>query len=367
MGLPQRDNRYLGQLSFNQQKLLRRAAQIMHHEADAIRQTSDRLNEDFIEAVDTILSMSGSLIVTGIGKAGHIGQKLAATFSSTGTPAHFVHPAEAIHGDLGRFSANDVVLVLSNSGETDEITRILPTIASNTSCIIAITSNSNSTLTKHATHTLLIRHDIEACRLNLAPTSSTAAMLAYGDALAMVVSEQRQFTENDFAKFHPGGSLGVKLLTVNDAMRPFEECRIASINATVRDVFTQQIMPGRRSGAIMLVDQDEVLKGIFTDSDLARMLERRDEASFDVPIAEVMTTRFTAIHAGAKLQDAIDILATRKISELPVIDVNDHPIGMIDITDVVGLVAQATSKLDSPSQSEHLDATNLPITIRVFA
>lgn len=358
------------ELSFNEQKQLQRAYKIIEAEAEALQKTALSMGAEFCQAVDAILKMQGSLIITGIGKAGLIGKKLVATFASTGTPAHFVHPAEAIHGDLGRFGANDIVLALSNSGETEELVRILPMIHRQASSLIAMTGSRESTLAKSANHVLMIEHGGEACNLNLAPTSSTTAMLAYGDALALVVCENRGFTEEDFARYHPGGSLGLKLLSVEDAMRPLEQCRVASQSITIREILTRQALPGRRTGAVMLVDEAGVLQGIFTDSDLARLLERREDARLDEPISNMMTRRFTAISSGAKMQDAIDILAKRKISELPVVDEDSRPLGLIDITDVMEL---ATSRGKASQKEVDLNGlarkefeTEMPVSIRLF-
>ncbi len=328
------------------------------------------MGAEFCQAVDAILRMQGSLIITGIGKAGLIGKKLVATFASTGTPSHFVHPAEAIHGDLGRFGANDIVLALSNSGETEELVRILPMIHRQASGLIAMTGSRDSTLAKSADHVLMIEHAGEACNLNLAPTSSTTAMLAYGDALALVVSENRGFTEEDFAKYHPGGSLGLKLLSVEDAMRPLQQCRVASQSVTIREILTKQSLPGRRTGAVMLIDESGVLRGIFTDSDLARLLERREDSRLDEPISNIMTRRFTAISNHAKMQDAIDILAKRKISELPVVDEASRPLGLIDITDVMELATSrgksATKEVDLNGLARKEIESDMPVSIRLF-
>lgn len=356
--------------SYVQQMRIERAVQVIEAEAAALKRTAFAIDGEFCRAVDAILEMKGSLLVTGMGKAGLIGKKLAATFSSTGTPSHFVHPAEAIHGDLGRFGANDMVLALSNSGETEELVRILPMIGRQALGLIALTSNAGSALANAADHVLLIHNGGEACNLNLAPTSSTTAMLALGDALAMVVSENRGFTEADFAKFHPGGAIGLRLLIVDDAMRPIEQCRVANCHDTVREIFTQHVLPGRRTGAVMLVDEVGALRGIFTDSDLARMLERRDEARLDQPISDVMTTRFTAISCGAKMEDAIEVLAHRKISELPVVDEDSRPVGLVDVTDVMELVTSGSAsrkELNFQALASKSIRKETPVSIRLFS
>lgn len=333
--------------------------EIVSMEAMALRDISENLGDDFLDAVDAIHNLHGCLLVSGMGKAGLIGAKLAATFASTGTPSHFLHAAEAIHGDLGRIRASDIVLMLSQSGETDEVTRILPTIKQQAKMLIAITSRSDSTLGRSADIVLLIPKHEEACALGLAPSTSTTSMLAIGDALALVVSRLRGFTSNDFARFHPGGSLGKKLAKVDDAMRTIEECRVAPSSLSIRQILVQVAKRGRRTGAIMLVDKDGCLNGIFTDSDLARLLEQRSDAQLDLPAESIMTKRFQAIQSGARLEDAIFVLAHRKISELPVIDDDNCPLGMIDITDVLGLV-QAKPSLRGTNSDE------APTTIRLF-
>ena len=215
------------------------------------------------------------MIVSGIGKAGLIGQKIMATLASTGTPSHFLHPAEAVHGDLGRVHADDVVLVLSQSGETEEIVRLLPPLAELGVPIIAITGRADSTLGRAARVVIDLGPVEEACPLGLAPSSSTTAMLAVGDALALVVSRMRGFAREDFARFHPAGNLGLKLSKVEQHMRPLEQCRVAPEGQTVREVLVRVSVPGRRTGATMLVDAEGKLSGIFTDSDLARLFEQR--------------------------------------------------------------------------------------------
>ena len=350
---------------------LARACSVFHQEAAAIAALEGPLGQDFLNAVEMLLELQGSLIVTGIGKAGLIGQKLAATFASTGTPAHFVHPSEAIHGDLGRFQALDIAIVLSNSGETEEIVRLLPELHSSTAGIIAITARPESVLAKSADAVLLLAGTQEACSHNLAPTTSTAAMLAMGDALAMVVSDERGFKASDFARFHPGGSLGRKLKTVDDVMRSIDECRIASVDASIRDVLVRVARPGRRTGAVMLVDGAGHLAGMFTDSDLAKILERRQDAVLDEPISNVMTRKFSAIQTQARLTDALSILAQRKISELPVVSDEDRPIGLIDITDVVAWIDSQELFDSSASEIDRMDGINeersYPTTIRLFS
>jgi arabinose-5-phosphate isomerase len=278
------------------------------------------------------------VIVTGIGKAGLIGQTLTATFASTGARAHVLHPAEAFHGDLGRVHADDVVLALSQSGETAEVLQLLPAFRSIPVKLIAMTASAESTLGRSASIVLPLGRLEEACSLGLAPSTSTTVMLALGDALALVVSRLRGFGPEDFARYHPGGALGRKLSAVDDHMRPLDQCRLAPANQTVRQVVLSSTRPGRRSGAIMLVDESGQLAGLFTDSDLARLIERRSDAALDQAMELVMAKSPTTVVSGTKMTAAIEILTERKFSELPVVDRQGRPIGMIDVTDVVGML-----------------------------
>ncbi|MBN2217887.1 MAG: KpsF/GutQ family sugar-phosphate isomerase [Pirellulales bacterium] len=317
---------------------LRLAREILCLESRALAAVAERLDPRFCEAVDYLYHCRGSVIVSGMGKAGLVGQKIMATLASTGTRAHCLHPAEAVHGDLGRVHRDDVVLVLSQSGETEEITRLLPSLRELGVPIIAITARDDSTLGRAATVTIEMGSLEEAGTLGLAPSTSTTVMLAVGDALALVTSQMRDFGREDFARFHPAGTLGQKLSRVEHLMRPLEACRVAGEDHTVRQVLVNVSKPGRRSGAVMLVDARGKLSGIFTDSDLARLFEHHREGLLDVAIREVMTAGPLAVHVGSLVADAVEIIARRKISELPVIDGKGCPIGMIDITDVVGML-----------------------------
>jgi arabinose-5-phosphate isomerase len=284
------------------------------------------------------------VVVTGMGKAGLIGQKIAATLSSTGTRSHFLHPAEAVHGDLGCLHEHDVLLALSNSGETEEICQLLPTVARLGIAIIAVTSTDHNSLAARADVVLRIGKLREACAWGLAPSTSTTAMLAVGDALALVASRQRGFTPQQFAVFHPAGSLGRQLKTVAELMRPLERLRTASCSDTVRNVFVRFANVGRRSGAVLLLDGDGRLAGMFTDSDLARLLERRRDDAFDGPIADVMNCAPLTVRPEATFGDIVELLSDRKISELPVVDGDHRPLGLIDITDVIGWLPPQTAE-----------------------
>lgn len=341
---------------------IRSARQIIQQESQALASIAKRLDNQFCRAVQYVYDCRGSVIVSGIGKAGLIGQKIMATLASTGTPSHCLHPAEAVHGDLGRVHHEDVMLILSQSGETEEVTRLLPSLADLGVPVIAMTASAESTLGRAAAVTLALGALEEACPLGLAPSTSTTAMLALGDALALVVSQMRHFKPEDFARFHPAGSLGRKLAKVEHHMRPLEQCRVASDSQTVRDVFLAVSKPGRRTGAIMLVDDEGRLSGIFTDSDLARLFERRRDQDLDGPIRTVMTARPCTLEGGSKMTDAVAIMAKRKISELPVVDADGKPLGLVDITDVVGLLPRG---MEPSAEASPAPTTGRPVC-RVF-
>lgn len=330
--------RTLGILSPFEQ--LRYAQEIIQIESQTLARLAGRLDTDFCRATHLMYRCVGSVIVSGMGKAGIIGQKIAATLASTGTRSHFLHPAEAVHGDLGRVHHEDVMLILSQSGETEEVLALLPSLTEFGVPIIAVTGRKSNSLARQSTITLELGPVKEACALGLAPSTSTTAMLALGDALALVTSRMHSFSPADFARFHPGGSLGRKLSNVEDLMRPLEECRVAYESQTVREIFVGLHRPERRTGAIMLVDEHGCLRGLFTDSDLARLFESRRDDAFDAPVRDVMTAHPRTVEIGSKVTDAVAILAERKISEMPVVDPSGAPVGMLDITDVVSMIPE---------------------------
>jgi arabinose-5-phosphate isomerase len=311
---------------------------VIQQEATALLNLAAQLDDSFSRAVDVLGRCGGSVIVGGMGKAGLVGQKIAATLASTGTRSHFLHPAEAIHGDLGRIGADDVLVLLSHSGETEEIVRLLPSLADLRLPLVAITGRRRSVLARQATVVIWIGEIEEAGCLQLAPSSSTTAMLAVGDALALATSQRRGFSSADFARFHPGGALGRQLSRVEDLMRPLHDCRVAPDDLTVRHVLVSRGRPGRRCGAVLLIDERGMLTGIFTDSDLARLLERQQDQLLDQPIRLVMTNSPTTVRQGTMMVEAVEILTARRISELPVTDDQHRPIGLIDITDVVAFL-----------------------------
>jgi arabinose-5-phosphate isomerase len=314
------------------------AREVLRIETEALERVRERLDTSIGRAADLIYRCSGSVIVTGMGKAGLVGQKLAATLASTGTRAFPLHPAEAVHGDLGRVRAEDIVLALSQSGETEEILRLIPALRRLGACLVAITERASSTLGQSADLCIALGPIEEACPLGLAPSASTTALMAVGDALALLVSRMRDFSPEDFALYHPAGSLGRKLMRVEDVMRTGKSLRRAHVDETIRAVFVRLAGPRRRSGAVLIEDDETHLLGIFTDSDLARLFEKRREADLDRPVGEIMTVNPKRVRVGSMLGDAVELLKKHRISELPVVDRNNHLVGLIDVTDLIGLV-----------------------------
>jgi arabinose-5-phosphate isomerase len=313
------------------------ARQVVRAEAAALELVAERLDQSFLDAVDLIARSPGRLALTGTGKSADVGQKIAGTLSSTGTRAYVLDATRAVHGDLGMVHPDDVALVLSHSGESEEIVRLLGPLRQLVGGVIGLTGSRNSTLARRADVAIVYGPVAECCPLGLAPSTSTTAMIAVGDALAFVLSRMRGFGREDFARFHPAGSLGRKLLRVEAVMRQGAELRIASCEDRVRDVFGGVRRRGRRTGAVMLTGADGRLCGLFTDSDLARLIEQRREAALDRPIREVMTERPLTTRLGASLVEAVDVLRAHKISELPVVDEGGRPVGLIDITDLMAL------------------------------
>lgn len=318
--------------------VLRQARDVIAKEAAALERLSKNVPASFYDAVEIIRKCEGAVIVTGVGKAGWIGQKISASMASLGTVSHFLNPSEAYHGDLGRIGKHDVVIALSNSGETSELSQILPRINQFDVPLIAITAKSSSTLAKHSDVVVDYGKISEACFLGLAPSTTTTVMLAIGDALAMIVARCRDFQPQDFARFHPGGNLGRKLSRVEEVMRPLAECRIAVQSETIREIYVRHSGKQRRVGVILVIDDDGQLCGLFTDSDLARLLERQRDNFFDQPIGEVMTREPITVPVGTKTEVAVETLACRNLSELPVVDGQHRPLGLVDITDVVSIM-----------------------------
>jgi len=312
---------------------------VLRIEADALRRLVDYVDISFDQAVDMLFSCKGRIILTGMGKPGLIGRKIAATMASTGSPSMFLHPAEAIHGDLGMVTANDVVLAISHSGETQEVVKLLETIKRIGAQLISLTGNLNSTLAKNSDVSIHVYIDKEACPLGLAPTASTTAQLAMGDALALALLEKRGFKEEDFALYHPGGSLGKKLLIVKEIMRKGEANPIVHEDVPLKDVLL--LITQSRAGCCTVVDDKGILSGIFTDGDLRRHFDDKPCAALaDEPVKNVMTPAPLNIHEDKLAVEAICLLREKKIDELPVVNSEGMPVGLLDIQDLLkaGLV-----------------------------
>lgn len=332
---------------------LRLIRHVIADEAESLASLSRQIGPEAVEAAQRIADCRGSVVVTGVGKAGWIGQKWVATLGSTGNRAHFLHPSEAVHGDLGRVGPDDLAIAISNSGRSEEVLRIAPFLAGHCHGLIALTGSTHNPLAELADTVVSIGQLREADPLGLAPTTSTTAMLAVSDAIAMLASRLVGFGASDFARFHPGGSLGHKLAPVDRLMRPLAQCRIAPEHGTVRETMVRSGIGARRTGAVMLVDGRGILTGLFTDSDLARLLEARRDDALDGPIADVMTRQFRRVIGGSLLVEAIEILKGKRISELPVVDDEGKPLGMLDITDVIAVTEIASdnqNRSQSPSQ-----------------
>ena len=306
---------------------------VLDNEARAVADLADRIDDSFVRACRHLLACQGRIVVIGMGKSGHIGGKIAATLASTGSPAFFVHPAEASHGDLGMITPLDVVLALSNSGETDEILTILPLIKRLGVPLVALTGNPRSTLAQAATVHIDVAVSQEACPLGLAPTTSTTAALAMGDALAVALLEARGFTADDFARSHPAGRLGRRLLLlVDDVMHTHE--RIP--RSTPKDLLSQALveMSHKGLGMTIVVDDGDRVLGVFTDGDLRRTLDRRLDIH-TTPVGEVMTSHCHTIAPGVLAAEALGLMEEYKINALPVTDSDGHLRGALNMHDLL--------------------------------
>jgi arabinose-5-phosphate isomerase len=316
------------------EKIKRCARQVIQIETHAVEALTQRLNDDFLSACELMLRCSGRVVVSGMGKSGHIACKIAATLASTGTPAFFVHPAEASHGDLGMITPKDVVLVLSNSGETDELLTILPFIKRQGIPLVAMTGNASSRLAKLADIHIDVSVAEEACPLNLAPTSSTTAALVMGDALAIALLEARGFTAEDFARSHPAGTLGRRLLiSIDDIMHKGEKIPRVRDSATVLEALVEITHKGL--GMTAVVNDENQLLGVFTDGDLRRTL---DDAQVDLratPVIEVMTKPAKTIRPEKLAAEAARIMEDHKINALLAVDENFHVIGAFNVHDLL--------------------------------
>lgn len=318
------------------EEMLKHAQDVLRMEAEAVLELIPRVDENFAEAVALILGCHGRTVITGMGKSGIIGRKMAATLASTGTPSFYLHPAEGIHGDLGMVTCDDVVIALSNSGETGEVLNILPSLRRIGAKIIAMVGNSSSTLAKNADVVLNVGVTKEACPLGLAPTSSTTAALAYGDALALALLKKHNFTASQFAIFHPGGSLGRKLLlTVENIMHSGSENPLVLSQTTVQDALF--VITDKGLGAVSVVDENGIMQGVLTDGDIRRGLSKGVDF-LQRPVAELMTREPKTITKEKLAAQALHLMESNQpkpITVLPVVDENKKVIGLLHMTDLV--------------------------------
>ncbi len=315
------------------EKVFQRAREVLRIEADAVLGLLDQLDQQMVMAAQTILACTGRVVVSGMGKSGHVARKVAATLASTGTPALFVHPGEARHGDLGMIQANDVVLAFSNSGETEELAEIAPHIKRLGATLMAITGNPESSLAKIADLHLNASVKTEACPLNLAPTASTTAALALGDALALVLLDLRGFSAEDFARSHPGGSLGRKLLVrVEDVMRKDDQLPVVTSGTLVTDAF--RVISAKRMGMTAVVNQSHQAIGIFTDGDLRRVLSQGIDVRTMV-IDDVMTKYPRTIDPQRLASEVAHLMDTTRINHLLVVDAQGQLLGAVGVHDLL--------------------------------
>ena len=301
-------------------------------EAEAVQSLAGQLTDDFEKAVRAILATHGKVIVTGMGKSGLVGRKIAATLASTGTPSFFLHPGEAYHGDLGMIEAGDIVLALSNSGQTDEVLRLIPYLQECGNTVIAMTGNAGSTLAKNSTYHLDVSVKSEACPLSLAPTCSTTAQLAMGDALAVALMNERGFRAEDFARFHPGGSLGRRLLTrVGDVMRS-EHLPTASPSSRLGEVIIT--ISDARMGVAVILDEGKIA-GIVTDGDVRRAMLKYGARFFDITADEIMTRTPKTVSVADRLTDAEQLMQDNRIHSLIVVDRDGKLAGIVELYDLM--------------------------------
>ena len=307
------------------------AKEVFEIESKEIAKLSNLLTEDFGNAIDAVFNTKGKFIISGMGKSGIIGKKIAATLASTGTPSFFLHPGEAYHGDLGMIEKDDILLLISNSGETDEVLKLIPFLKSQENIIIAMSGKPNSTLAHNSDYHLNISIDKEACPLQLAPMSSTTATLVMGDAIAASLMKLRDFKDENFALFHPGGSLGRRLLTkIKDVMKK-ENLPTCSENADAKDII-HTITDGK-CGLVVVIHENKI-KGIITDGDIRRVMESQEEKFFKLMAKDIMTTSAKRISEDSKLVEASDIMSENKINSLVVINKNDELSGIVQMYDL---------------------------------
>lgn len=319
-------------------KIIEKAIEVFDIEIEGLKHVRDKLNDDFIVLVNScieILEDGGKIVLTGVGKSGHIGQKLSATLASTGSTSVFLHPVEAMHGDLGILNSKDILISLSYSGETDEVLQLLPAAKRLGVKIAAITGSADSKIAQWSDINVFMPVPREACPFNLAPTTTTTALLALGDALAMVLLELRGFSKNDYGRFHPGGAIGKAVtLTVADVMRSGDRLVTVKASSSVQDTLLR--MTKARSGSAVIVDAENMLLGIFTDGDFRRHIEK-DLNILNERVESVMTKNPTAVKDDQMAVEILKILETKHIDDIVVLDSKEEVVGMVDIQDLPGL------------------------------
>ncbi len=315
------------------------AAEVLRAEARAITGVVDQLEPTFDAAVSRLLACEGTVIASGMGKSGIIAQKLSATLASTGTPSHYLHPTEALHGDLGRIRQRDVLVLLSYGGRTEEALSLAAIARQDRVATLAITARADNHLAQVADVPLAVGDITEACPHNLAPTASTTAMLAVSDALALAVSRRRNFSEDEFHKRHPGGSLGRQMLPIVDVLRfrAGENLPMVREDRTTDEVLAEAGRFPRRAGAVLLVDDNGTLTGIFTDADLRRLLVEEGPAILRQPVHRLMTRAPRALRETGRVQDAVQLIRESRVDEIPVVDGEGRPVGLVDVQDLVAL------------------------------
>lgn len=297
-------------------EFMKEAIRVFEIEASAILGLIDKLDSSFDEALQTILNTTGRVIVCGMGKSGLIGRKIVATLASTGTPSFFMHPGEAYHGDLGMVSSQDIFVAISNSGETEEVIKLIPFLKGNKNILISLTGNPNSTLAKSSNYHLNVGVEKEACPLQLAPSSSTTAALAMGDAIAISLMTARKFQPENFARFHPGGSLGRRLLLRVEDEMVFKDLPFISPNASIMEVIS--VISNGRLGMAIVVEDEKI--SIITDGDLRRALERYEQGIFAKKACDLMTTNPVTVVRGSRVEDALKLMDSKRISSVIVLD-----------------------------------------------
>ena len=315
------------------------AREVLRAEAEAVKNAGSLLDAGFDKALDLVAGCDGHVVVAGLGKSGIIAQKISATLASTGTPSHYLLPTEALHGDLGRVRAGDVVILLSYSGNTEEVLALAALLRQDGVPIVALCSKSDTHLGKLADAVLTIGDVTEACPHNMAPTASTTAMLALGDALALAASRRRNFSADDFRKRHPGGMLGRQLLPLADAMRlrAGENLPLLRDTLTVQGLIDATSKGGRRVGATLLVDEADKLSGILTDADVVKLFAKHGGGALAMPVSKVMTRNPKTLPISALVRDAVQLARELRLDEIPVVDDAGKPVGMIDVQDLIGL------------------------------